>query len=263
LTPAAGYDPKHFAATFAVEDRHFWFGARNLALEAIIETLTPRLPDQYRVLEVGCGTGNTLRMLTHACPRATLIVGMDLLEEGLQYARRRTGIPVVRGRIEQPPFTVPFDLVAMFDVLEHIADDAACLRQVRGLMRQGSYFVATVPARKRLWSRFDEEAHHCRRYEVDELRERLTAAGLTVEYLTPFMTVLYPLATAARWILRSTNRARQRLEIPQKSAVATDLTIRPGLNELMALVLKPEAALIRRRRRLPFGTSLLAVARFA
>src|SRR5205814_3237017 len=132
-----------------------------------IEEFAPRLPAGYRVVEIGCGTGNTLRMLKEACSTAALIVGIDLFEEGLVYARRRTNASLVRARIEDAPFVVPFEVVGMFDVLEHIEDDAAALSSVRSLTRPGGHLVLTVPAHKALWSRFDEESHHCRRYEPD------------------------------------------------------------------------------------------------
>jgi len=256
-----GYDPDHFAALFAVEDRHFWFGARNLALSTVIDAIAPQLPAGYRVLEVGCGTGNTLRMLQHACSGASLIVGIDLFEEGLVYARRRTGLPLVRARIEQTPFAVPFEMVGMFDVLEHIEDDRASLREVRGLTAPGGYLLLTVPANMALWSRFDEESHHCRRYEPDQLRDCLAAAGFSVDYLTPFMVTLYPIARVSRWVSSRANDLRRRLGFESKSAVMNDLVVRPVINDLMRFMLRQEAPLLRRRRRLSMGTSLLAVAR--
>jgi SAM-dependent methyltransferase len=236
----AGYDPNHFPAVFAVEDRHFWFSARNLALKTIIEGLTSRLPDRYRVLEIGCGTGNTLRTLNEACPAAAVIVGIDLFEDGLAYARRRTKVPVVCARIENAPFAAPFDLVGMFDVLEHIDDDAAALRQVRALTARGGYALLTVPAHMTLWSRFDVEAHHCRRYEAPQLHQRLADAGFSVEYLTLFMATLYPVARVSRALSDLADRVRQRFR---------------------GLVLRQEAPMLRRRMKLPIGTSLLAVAR--
>jgi SAM-dependent methyltransferase len=258
---ADGFDPALFTALYAAEDRHFWFGARNLALKTVIESVRARLPRHYRVLEIGCGTGNTLRMLQDACRDAGIVVGMDLFGEGLRYARRRTSIPLVQGRVEQQPFATPFDLVGMFDVLEHIQDDLTTLQQVRALINPGGYLLITVPAGKALWSRFDEEAHHCRRYEREELRRRLVEAGLVVEYLTPFMTTLYPLARAARWWSAQANRMRGWLNRPVKSVVETDITIRPGLNGLMSTLLKLELPALRGRRQMPFGTSLLALAR--
>jgi SAM-dependent methyltransferase len=257
----SGYDPDHFAALFAVEDRHFWFGARNLALKTVIEGIAPQFPPAYRVLEVGCGTGNTLRMMKDACADASVIVGMDLFEEGLQYARRRTHLPLVRARIEQAPFALPFDLVGMFDVLEHIQDDEATLGQVRILMKPGGYLVLTVPAHMALWSRFDEESRHCRRYEADELCDRLTGAGLRVEYLTPFMASLYPMARSARWLGGLANDVRRRFSVPEKSAVLGDLRVVPVVNDMVGFLLRQEAAVLKRRGHLPMGTSLLAVAR--
>lgn len=258
---SSGYDPDHFAALFAVEDRHFWFAARNLALKAVIEQIAPSLPASYRVLEIGCGTGNTLRVLKEACSSAALIAGVDLFEEGLVYARQRTKLPLVRARIENAPFTVPFELVGMFDVLEHIEDDAATLCVVRALTAPGGHLLVTVPAHKALWSRFDEESHHCRRYEPDELRERLTDAGFGIDYLTPFMAPLYPIARVSRWWADRANDLRRRMGIESKSAVMNDLAVRPVLNDIMAFMLRPEVPRLRRREQLHMGTSLLAVAR--
>jgi SAM-dependent methyltransferase len=260
---AAGYDPDHFAALFAVEDRHFWFSARNLALETLITGLAPQLPANYHVLEIGCGTGNTLRMLKKACAAASVVVGLDLFDEGLAYARRRTNVPLVRARIEQPPFTVPFDLIGMFDVLEHIEDDAATLREVRALTKPGSYLVLTVPADMALWSRFDDESHHCRRYGPGELRDRLVAAGFEVEYLTSFMATLYPLARVSRWLSGKADGVRRRLRIAPKSAVLNDLKVWPVLNGMVGSMLRQEVRVLRRRGTLPVGTSLVAVARVA
>ena len=145
----SGYDPNQFSALFEVENRHFWFGARNIALKTVIEGLTAQLEHGYRVLEVGCGTGNTLCMLEAACPGANLVIGMDPFDEGLQFARRRTCLPLVRGRVEDAPFRARFDLVGMFDVLEHLEDDAAALRRVRALVKPDGFLVVTVPAHMR------------------------------------------------------------------------------------------------------------------
>jgi cyclopropane fatty-acyl-phospholipid synthase-like methyltransferase len=62
------YDPHYFKPLSAIEDRHFWFRARNQVIAGLVGQLTARLPAGYRVLEVGCGTGNVLRALEEACP---------------------------------------------------------------------------------------------------------------------------------------------------------------------------------------------------
>jgi len=257
---SGGYDPSYFPALFDVEDRHFWFTTRNLALEAVIGPLAAQLPARSRVLEIGCGTGKTLQALAVACPNA-IIVGMDLLLEGLEYARRRTEVPLVQGTIEHAPFARAFDLVGMFDVLEHIDDDAASLREVHALVAPGRHLVITVPAHNALWSGFDDESHHCRRYEPDELRERLAAAGFEVEYLTLFMATLYPIVRLRRGMAEIVRRGRRRLALTERSAVLSDIKVRPVVNGLLGFALKQEIRFLRLRWQLPLGTSLLAVAR--
>ena len=150
------YDPYYFAPLAAIEDRHFWFRARNRTLAALLARLTAPLADGYRVLEVGCGTGNVLRVLEQTCRRG-LVVGMDLYGEGLTFARGRTHCPLVRGDMSHPPFEARFDLIGLFDVLEHLADDRRVLRDVRAMLAPGGRLVLTVPAHPELWSYFDEE----------------------------------------------------------------------------------------------------------
>jgi SAM-dependent methyltransferase len=260
MTGTGGYDPRHFDGMFEIEDRHFWFRARNRALGVVVHGLTAGFASGYRVLEVGCGDGNTLRVLEQACPGATL-VGMDFLEEGLSYARRRSRVPLVRGRMEQPPFRAGFHLVGLFDVLEHLQDDRAALARLRALVEPGGALVLTVPAHQKLWSRFDEEAHHAQRYEPGVLEARLVEAGFQIEYLTLFMAALYPLARIGRKVSDMIRGARRRRGLPEGSAVANETRVRPGINGLLAAMLAPEATLLGRRWHLPLGTSLLAVAR--
>lgn len=262
MTRTGGYNPDFYTPLFEAEDRHFWFRSRNLVLERIVAAETARLADGFRVLEVGCGTGYVLRMLHDTCPRG-VVIGMDLFADGLELARKRTAAPVVRGRIEAAPFAVPFDFIGLFDTLEHIDDDAAVLENLRKLLRRGGVLCITVPAYEELWSDFDVESHHCRRYSPDLLDERLRKAGFTIEYLTPFMATLYPLARIGRFVSDARRRRQTASGDAGKSAVVDQLRIRPGINGVLSFMLAQEARLISARKRLPIGTSLLAVARLS
>ncbi len=249
-----GFDPALFEPLAAIEDRHFWFRARNRVIAAVAARLVARLASGFRVLEVGCGAGNVLRVLETTC-RGGLLTGMDLFGEGLAHARRRTRCPLVAADLRRPPFRCGFDLIGAFDVIEHLEDDREALADLRRLLNPGGRLLVTVPAHRSLWSYFDEAAHHARRYEAAELEEKLTAAGYRVEYLTPYMLSLYPLLWLARRAAGRLDRRPAAQQLTQR-----DLRIYPVLNRLLEWALAPEARLIARRRRLPLGTSLLAIA---
>lgn len=259
---SGGYNPEYYAPLFAAEDRHFWFHARNTVIEHIVNAETSRLADGYRVLELGCGTGYVLRMLRRACARGR-VVGLDLFEEGLRMARHRGAANLVRARLEAPPFSEQFDLVGLFDTLEHIEDDLTALRHVRALVRPGGALMVTVPAYQELWSDFDAEARHCRRYDPAGLAGRLVEAGFDVEYLTPFMATLYPFARVGRFSADALRRWKSASSGTASSAVVEQLTIVPGINGLLSFLLTQEARILARRGHLPFGTSLVALARAA
>src|SRR5438093_11192244 len=123
------------------------------------------------------------------------------------------------------------------------------------MMSATSLLLLTLPALPSLWSGFDEAACHRRRYTADGFAHTLRDAGLRVEYLSPFMAALYPLMWAKRRLMQ-----RLRSATPC-DAVLDDLRIVPILNGAMIFLLSREVSVIRARRRLPFGTSLVAIAR--
>jgi SAM-dependent methyltransferase len=255
------YDPKFFSKLVQIEDEHFWFCARNRIIATLAGQVTQNWSAGYRVLEVGCGTGNVLRTLEEACA-AGKVVGMDLFAEGLAFARMRTRCPLVQGSVEQPGFGVQFDLIGAFDVIEHLPDDRRILACIHSMLKPNGVLLLTVPARRALWSYFDEVSHHCRRYEVHDLREKLEDAGYQVEYLSEFMASIYPLV----WLVRQIGSWKRRT-LTAKSAkgdialVLQELRIVPVLNGVLEFVLRQEARLIKSRCVLPFGASLVAAAR--
>ena len=255
---AARFNPAYFEQLFRIEDRHFWFHTRNRILSALVAQIAHSFPDRCKVLEIGCGNGNVLRHLHQTCA-GHMVVGMDAFEEGLRLARHRNCPRLVRGDATQHPFRSQFDLVGLFDVLEHVRDDERLLEQIRGILRPGGVLLITVPARKSLWSYFDEASGHCRRYELDELRRKLDQAGFQVEYLTPYMLTLLPLMWCGRRIAGLTRGLRS--DSSPTDMALRELRLTPGINGLLRFVLGKEIPRVVQRRGLPFGTSLLAVAR--
>src|SRR5262245_45400256 len=93
----------HFEELVRAERTHFWFKHRNRVLASVFRRLTADLPDGYRVLEVGCGSGNVLEVLQEVCKRGHL-TGSELFEEGLAFAKTRVRCPLVKADIYDLPF---------------------------------------------------------------------------------------------------------------------------------------------------------------
>ena len=258
--PDEPFNPADFETLFNTEDRHFWFKARNRVITTLVRQATNGLPPGYRVLEVGCGTGNVLRYLEEVCARGT-VFGMDLFAEGLLYARTRTKCPLVQGDIQRSPFGGQFDVIGCFDVLEHLPDDIQILRDLHALLARNGILVLTVPASRSLWSYFDEASRHCRRYEEAELHTKLDESGFQVEYLTPFMATIFPLVWLGRRVAALRSHHQFGNTVLSDSLADDELRITPVVNEILEAILTQESRLIAHGHRLPIGTSLVAVAR--
>ncbi|HEX7557335.1 MAG TPA: class I SAM-dependent methyltransferase [Leptolinea sp.] len=249
------YDPHYFEPLFAAEERHFWFTARNKVISSLVrKSLTDRT--EVHLLEVGCGTGNVLRALEKEFPDFHL-VGMDLFQEGLKFARRRVNCALVQADLAYPPFGRLFDLIGLFDVLEHIKEDNLVLKHIFEMVRPDGWMLLTVPANPSLWSYFDVASHHVRRYTVEDLREKVQSAGFEVQFASPYMSATYPLV----WFNRhSKNKAAINDESKVQSQAEDELKNIPVVNDILRGILSLEAGWLSRGNLLPFGSSLVLLA---
>ena len=252
--PREGYDRASFGALVSVEDRHFWFRHRNRVLAAVVRQIVARYEPGYRVLELGCGNGNVLQHLQAVCSDGR-VVGMDLFEEGLRFARHRTSSPLVCGDAHRSPFGCRFNLICALDMIEHVADDRQVLSSMAELLSTDGTLLLTVPAHMELWSYADNCGHY-RRYAQSQLRDLLTSSGFQVEYLTEFMCLLYPVLWLGRRIVTWVWKTDRLI-----ADSAPDLKVVPVANRLLQLLLAIEVPLIQHHVSIPFGSSLLAVAR--
>jgi SAM-dependent methyltransferase len=177
------------------DQRHWWYRARREVLARLIETRI-RPPAGARILEIGCGTGHNLSMLggfgrvdaTEIDPAARAIattrLGREVVDAPLP------ALPGIAGR--------SYDLIAILDVLEHVEDDRAALASMAAKLRPGGHILITVPAHPWMWSAHDEVNHHKRRYTRDGLRAAVQDAGLSLDMLSWFNSLLFPAAAAAR-----------------------------------------------------------------
>ncbi len=251
---APGFDPHYFQRLGEVEERHFWFAARR---RVILDALRRSLPDleDRSLFDIGCGSGGLLSYLGESGVR--LAGACDAYLQSLEMVRRRLTVPLVlvdEGRL--PPLGSGQSLLGLFDVLEHLDDDVATLRFLGSVLEPGGALVITVPAHPFLFDEMDVLAHHRRRYRLPERREKLERSGFEVRALFHFMAPLVPLLVLGRTLGKLSGRDKAKAA----GRRAVELSVVPGVNGALALLLAVERQWLTRGWSLPFGSSILAVA---
>lgn len=238
--------PELYQQMRELEDQHWWFQGRRQVVSALLRTIG--LPENAKLLDLGCGTGGNLEMLSNF----GAVTGVELDASAAELASQRGHAPVLRGRLpDDLPFGKGgFDCVTMLDVLEHIEQDAATLKTVHSLLVPHGHVVLTVPAFEFLWGPHDVAHHHHRRYRAKALRSLLQAAGFSVTKLSYYNTWLFPPAAVVRLF---------RKLVPSGDA-GFELTMPPRwMNRLLSTLFASERYVLTRAH-FPFGISLLAVA---
>lgn len=246
---ASGYDPAHFAELARLEAGNFWFRARN---RLIAWAIGHYFGGARNLFEVGCGTGFVLAGIAAAFP-ALKLAASEAASAGLEYASARApGASLMQMDARRIPFRNEFDVIAAFDVIEHIEDDRAVLAGLRAAAAPGGGVLLTVPQHPFLWSEYDVRAGHVRRYRARELRDKAVEAGLEVVRMTSFVTLLLPLMLASRL---AQHRPRGDYD------PLAELRISPWLNWPLEQALAIERLMVRSGISFPAGGSLLVVAR--
>lgn len=229
-----------------LDQEHWWFVARRRILANLIERVVEP-PHGARILEVGCGTGHNLEMLADF----GTVDACELDATARELASLRLGRPVLEVKLPDISMFKPesYDLIALLDVLEHVADDLGALNAIRTLLKPGGALVLTVPANQWMWSAHDVAHHHFRRYSKPRLAELFERTGYTVQLHSYFNSLLFPAIAAARLIGKIRGRDS-----------ADDALPSAPVNAALEGVFGLEAGLIGRVP-MPFGVSLVAVLR--
>ena len=154
-----------------------------------------------RYLEVGCGPGALVYELR---ARGFDCKALETSPEALEMARQLPG-NIEISRQEESDWVGTFDYLAAFEVLEHIENDRGTLDQWKRWLRPGGRLLISVPAHQRKWNASDVWAGHYRRYEREQLRALLVAAGFEIHR---FESYGFPLANLIEPI-RARYHARQ------------------------------------------------------
>lgn len=239
-------NPDAYLEMAETESRHWWFAGRRAILARLIGDF--ELPADARILEIGAGTGGNLQMLSSFGQVSAFEMDATARSIALEKTGGRFDIRAGRCPADIPFPGEKFDLVCLFDVLEHIEQDVETLMAIQKLLAAGGRILITVPAYRWLWSAHDTFLHHKRRYSAGELRTKAVAAGLQPVRISYFNTILFPLAALVR--------LKDRL-LGGSSDSGTAIPPTP-LNRLFSMLFSSERFILGRFD-LPFGVSLLGV----
>jgi len=232
------FDPALFDRLKEAEKSHFWFLVRK---KWIFDEIRKFKKTPSTVLEIGCGAGNVSSYLSD---KGYHVIGCEYYKEAIDAAWH--GFDKVRGDANALPFlSSSFDIVGLFDVIEHFGQEHDLLIEAYRVLKEDGILVITVPARSELWSYFDEISFHKRRYSTKVLLSALKGANfksLSAKYM--FMMLYFPMQ-----MFRG------------KSIEASNLfKIGNTLNLLSMLYFEVER-FISRFFKLPIGTSIIVVAK--
>ncbi|RAZ92581.1 SAM-dependent methyltransferase [Mesorhizobium hawassense] len=243
-----GFHESFFAELAQREVGNFWFEARNTI---ITRTLRRFFPQFRSFLEIGCGTGFVLSGVARAFPRARL-VGTEIFIAGLPFAAARLpSASFAQMDARRLPYAAEFDVVGAFDVIEHIKEDVEALENLKRAVKPRGGVIISVPQHKWLWSELDKQSFHYRRYERQELHEKIESVGLEVVYSTSFVSLLLPLMFLSR---------RRNSESGEFDA-SREFRIGPVVNASLRTVMAIEGLILGTGLTLPVGGSRLVVAR--
>ncbi len=183
------------------------------------------IPAGSRFLEIGCATGDFGIALAAQGYAGHLIDFSSDAAPFVEKAVRDNELPVSFECVDifdMDSETQAYDFVVIFEVLEHIKDDAAVVKKIYSLLKPGGYLVLSVPARMKLWGTDDVGAGHFRRYEKDTLKQLLHTHNFVVRSLLsygfPFMNLLKPLRIIAFRLLARRGTSFDEKEVQTKKS---------------------------------------------
>ena len=231
-----------------VEDRHWWHAVLRTQVEhALSGWLSPR----GRLLDAGCGSGGMLEFLRLRMGNLH-VTGIDVAEHAVWHCRERGLNNVQKGTVEALPFAdAAFDAVLSLDVLYHAeVDEERALAEMGRVLRQNGLLVLNLPAFARLRGAHDVAVSGARRYAASQVRLLLERSGFTVDIIYYWNAWLFVPLLLWRHLSRL-----------KKDAASSDLKLTPvWMNPLLAGMGRVDAVLCRELR-LPFGSSVFALAR--
>ena len=239
-------DPRYGAQYARLYREHWWWRAREEYLARLLDRLIGR-DDVGGTFDFGCGDGlffPVLQRFSQERPRGLEPDASLLDPAGPWFDRITTG-----ELADDPSERARYGLIVALDVLEHLEDPQPAMAILRGRLRPGGWFIATVPAFDELWTAHDDINHHYRRYRLADLEALVRGSGLEVIESRYFFAWL----ALAKWLVAQKERVIRPVPTPAEVPAAP-------VNAAALAVTRLEQRLMGNAHP-PFGSSAIVVAR--
>lgn len=228
------------------ETQHWWYVGRRAIIKNLIAQFIKN--PLHAAVDIGCGTGANIPVLQKI---ATQVEGWEMSETAIALAHAKNpGVSITKTMFPSKETNKKFDLVTLFDVLEHIKDDHAAAQTIEHILSPGGYAVITVPAFSFLWGEHDIIVHHQRRYTKNTLLQVFAENKLKVVHVTYFNTLLFPLIASIRLLKKWLGLTSHKTD--------NTLTSYPLLNTFLTHIFLLERRMLQHTT-FPFGVSLFLI----
>ena len=247
------YPDNGFDLTNDNVENSFWIRSRSRFFKYLVERHC--VPGKTKFLEIGCGTGDFIQ---HLVGNENLdITASEIYLKGLAYAKKNLpSVDFVQFDVTKGTIGEQFDIIAAFDVLEHIENDKAALSNINRMLRTGGTAIISVPQYMFMWSTLDDLVMHKRRYSKREMLSKLKQNGFDISFCTSFVFTLFPLMLVSRLLDKGRNKTQSKA-VTLQSHVVFPATVNRIFNWFMRI----DEMLIKLGIPLPFGGTLLVVAK--
>jgi SAM-dependent methyltransferase len=230
-----------------IEKTNWWFVARRQIMARLLTYFIGKDKKVPLLLDVGCGPGINAPMLRQFTDKLELL---EASEEAIKIAKEiDPHVCIMKGVLPGVSLEKKYDVVTLFDVLEHIEDSNASLLAIKDILKPGGMLIISVPAFMFLWSEHDEIVHHKRRYTKKGLNQDLINAGFVPLYSTYANFFIFPFVAIVRLVKK----------ISKKKTGKNDFFPIPKfINAFLRIVFASERFLFPFFS-LPFGVSIIGV----
>ncbi len=233
----------------ADEEKHFWFKNRRNIIKSIFERYVGK---NETIIEIGAGTGF---IASEIYKNGYNIAVGDIYKHGLKYIKNFGIKNLFQFDLMNPPFKEHFDVVCLFDVLEHIEDDSLAIKNIHRILKTNGKIIVTIPAHMWLWSRHDAISYHKRRYEIKKIKNLFVENKFDFLVAKSFFVTILPFLYLRHLIKRDNQSPVTDEEIKKYK-----ISINPIINFVLDKISFFESILFNILSP-PFGSSIIAVGR--